>query len=119
MQIERTRRSPFRISGTRTLPSVAFSREDLKEHHDRFVREHHTIPFRCTITEHGKEHYYRERYENIHLSGNELTGAYNDDEFDCLIEYLIGYGSDVTVLEPAELRAAYVERLQKMLERYC
>ncbi len=95
----------------------SLSREELVQYHERFVREHHTIPFRCRITNHGKEHYYRERYENIHLNGNELTGAYNEDEFDYMIEYLIGYGSDVTVLEPARLRMAYADRLREMLER--
>lgn len=72
----------------------------------RFVCEYHTIPFRCLTTQHGKERYYRERYENIQLSGDELTGAYHEDEFDYMIEYLIGYGSDITILEPEELRTA-------------
>lgn len=100
-----------------TGSSGTFRREELKEQHDRFVREHHTIPFRCRISDHGKVRYYRERYENIHLSGNELTGSYNEDEFDYMIEYLIGYGSDVTVLAPEALRTAYAERLQEMLDR--
>ncbi len=90
-------------------------REALQAQHDRFVAEHHTIPFRCRITDKGKERYYKERYENIELRGNELVGAYHEDEFAYMLDYLIGYGSQVVILEPESLRRAYRQRLQAML----
>jgi predicted DNA-binding transcriptional regulator YafY len=95
-----------------------YTEKELVAFHFQYIKEHHNIPFRCQITEEGREYFYRERYENIHLMGLEMTGAYNRDEIDRLIDYLLGYGTRVTILEPEELREKYIERLIRMLQVY-
>jgi hypothetical protein len=81
-----------------------YSRKESKELHGRFVLEHRTIPFRRGITDAGREHFCRKRYENIHLDDSEPSGTCYEDKCDCMAEYLIGCGGCVTILEPEEPR---------------
>lgn len=47
-----------------------------------------------------------------------LTGGYNPEEFDYMVEYLIGLGKEVRVLGPEELASAYKKDLEEILGWY-
>lgn len=98
------------------------ARSQLYELQRQYEKNHHDILFRCHLTHQGAERFKKNHYPNMQIrastDGYELFGGYNSDEYEYMLSYLLSYGTEVTVLEPDELRKGYVKKLNEILNRY-
>ncbi|MDT2861877.1 WYL domain-containing protein [Lactococcus lactis] len=95
---------------------------ELKKIQDIYEKEYHNIPFRCRLTEFGKELYLKHHYPNMQLE--EVAGipyiidGYHADELDYMTHYLCSYGNQMVIEEPQELIESYVKQLTEMKAVY-
>lgn len=82
-----------------------------------------TIQFRCQLTKHGKKAALRDLYPSMkietHNNVHYLTGHYNPQELDYMVQYLLKLGGDVKIIEPKSLKDAYLKQLKRILNSYC
>lgn len=95
-----------------------YSREELKTLRRCSLQRARGTAFRCRISPSAREHYFRNRYENIRLEGDELRGSYSEGELGYMIDYVVGFAGGVTVIEPEELREGCRRKLRAMLGDY-
>lgn len=92
---------------------------ELQSFQEDYEKHFHDIAFRCLLTPFGREIFLRHHYPNMRLTKegerSYLVGAYNIKELDYMLHYLSGYGKHLIVIEPEELRLAYLEHLAEML----
>ena len=95
-----------------------YSLEELKDFQERYENNYHNIPFRCRLTEFGRELFLKHHYPNMFLKEVEgvsyLTGGYNASELGYMTHYLCSYGQHLVIEFPENLKVSYLEQLRKM-----
>lgn len=126
LQPQRSQWSIYRCDYITDL-SIAHSvsgqpRSQLKQLLQEHERDFRYLPFRCRLTPGGKEKFLKSHYETMELVENEngifLKGFYNPQELGYLIHYLIEFGKNLIIEEPASLKRLYVNELKKMIDQY-
>ncbi|AGV72396.1 helix-turn-helix transcriptional regulator [Lactococcus cremoris] len=95
---------------------------ELKMIQETYERNYHDIPFRCRLTDFGKELYLKHHYPNMHLEEIAgiayLVGAYHADELTYMTHYLCSYGNHLVIEEPQALIDSYLKQLSEMKAVY-
>lgn len=99
-----------------------FSHEQLKcslrEHEKNF----RTIEFRCKLSTFGKELFLKNNYPGMKLvekfNNFYIEGHFNESELHYMSHYLISFGKNIYVESPELLRSAYINELNRILEKY-
>lgn len=106
---------------TTTTATPRYTHADLQQRQRTYDRDHHNVAYECTLTPQGREMVERNNYPNMHLkrvNGQDyLYGGYNQDEYDYMIQYLLGLGTNVKINYPHALQRGYlaaIERIKKM-----
>ncbi|RVU71511.1 MULTISPECIES: YafY family protein [Lactobacillus] len=124
------RRETYRIYKCNKLKQLKLSPDkqtkkiaELTKIRTNYFNNFRTIKFRCRLTEHGKKAALRDLYPSMkvetHHNANYLTGQYNPQELDYMVQYLLKLGSDVRIIEPESLKDAYLKQLRKIVDSYC
>lgn len=105
------------VEDQRLIPS-----EELQASLQTYEANYFNIPYKCHITPQGQEHFKRNHYRDMQVVEENgrtyLLGHYHPSELHYMVHYLIGYGKEITILEPKELKEAYMESLKDILKRY-
>ncbi|WP_125568963.1 helix-turn-helix transcriptional regulator [Companilactobacillus insicii] len=95
---------------------------ELKKFKQNYENNYHNIQFECELTSLGKELFKKNNYPNMYLKTehgkNIMYGGYNRDEFNYMIDYLIGLGKNVRINYPEELKHSYIAELKKIINSY-
>lgn len=79
------------------------------------------IPFKVKTTQKGKEFFLKRHFSNMCLTQTKgncyIEGKINSRELEFLATYLIGFGKEVRIQEPVELKETYKNLLREMLEQ--
>lgn len=98
------------------------NKSELKNIQERYESTYHDIPFKCRLTNAGKETFKKNNYPNMKLEIiNDvpyIIGGYNIEELSYMINYLISFGKNVTIEYPDELKRTYLEQLNDIVSRY-
>lgn len=98
------------------------SKEELINIRNNYEETYHDIPFKCRLTNSGKETFKKNNYPNMVLEEIDgiayIVGGYNQAELGYMINYLLSFGKNMTVEYPAALRKEYLKQLQEMMSRY-
>ncbi|NGP46325.1 WYL domain-containing protein [Bacillaceae bacterium SIJ1] len=99
-----------------------FTREQLKEMHVEYEAAYHNIPFKCRLTEFGKELFLKKNYPNMALEIiNDvpyIVGGYNIEELSYMTHYLVSFGKHVKIEYPPALKKSYMKQLQEIIRQY-
>ena len=118
----RTYRCDFMEAIQQLNQTLDFTTEELKESYRHQQTTARTIPFKAIITEKGKEFFinialtifsWKKRPRSV------LVGQIHPTETQFLANYFMGFGEEVTILDPVQVKQAYVEsimRIQKYQE---
>lgn len=91
----------------------------LQQHHEKTFNN---IPFRCQLTEFGKELFLKNHYPNMRLEiiadKSYIVGGYNQAELGYMTHYLISLGKNVVVEYPEALKESVLADLKWMMEQY-
>lgn len=102
--------------------AAPYDHTQLKQLQQAYDAQHHDVPFECSLTPLGRELVQKNNYPNMHLkrraNQDYLYGGYNRDEYDYMIQYLLGLGTNVKILYPKELQTGYLKELQKLMALY-
>lgn len=105
-----------------TTTQKTLNHEQLYQLKQNYEDNYHDIPFKCTLTPLGKELFQKNNYPNmqLHETNGEIimSGGYNHDEFDYMIQYLIAMGKNVKIIYPETLKQAYLKELQQIINNY-
>lgn len=97
-------------------------RPQLSESLEQFQTAFQNTPFRCWLTDFGKELFLKNHFENMTLEKIEgryaIVGAYNPSELHYMIHYLLEFGQHITIAFPQTLKERYVGALKELLSRY-
>ncbi|MDR0300191.1 MAG: WYL domain-containing protein [Streptococcaceae bacterium] len=85
----------------------------LGTHHEA---NYHEIPFSCKLTAKGQERFKRHHYPFMRLENEQLLGGYNPKELDYLVDYLISFAGEMTIISPLELKSSYELKLKEMIK---
>lgn len=100
----------------------SLSHEQLYQLKQNYESNYHDIPFECTLTPLGKELFQKNNYPNMQLHETKdkiiMSGGYNQDEFDYMIQYLISLGKNVKIIYPEALKQAYLKELREIIANY-
>lgn len=95
---------------------------ELKQFKQDYEDNYHNIKFQCELTPLGKELFQKNNYPNMHFKEEHdkllMYGGYNHDEFNYMVEYLIGLGKNVKINYPEELKQAYLKELKNIINMY-
>ncbi|MDU1328193.1 MAG: YafY family protein [Enterococcus faecalis] len=118
----RTYRCDFMEAIQQLNQTLDFTTEELKESYRHQQTTARTIPFKAIITEKGKEFFYKHRFDNIQLEETPtqcfLVGQIHPTETQFLANYFMGFGEEVTILEPVQVKQAYVESIMRIQKKY-
>lgn len=99
-----------------------FSLEYLKQSYNNQQSEYRSISFKVKVSEIGKERFLKRHFSNMTLkmikNENYIMGKFNESELDFLANYFLGFGNHVEILEPSQLKEAYVETIRTILDKY-
>lgn len=102
--------------------SETFTKSQLKELQIEHEKTYHNIPFRCKLTEYGKELFLKNHYPNMMLEIIDgtpyIVGGFNQEELSYMTHYLIGFSNNVTIEYPEELKESYLKRINEMIDQY-
>ena len=102
--------------------SAPYTHATLAARERTYDQQHHNVAYRCALTPLGREMVERNNYPNMHLKqvdGQDyLYGGYNQDEYDYMVEYLLGLGTNVKILAPKELQTGYLHAIDKIKAMY-
>lgn len=97
------------------------SLEQLKRERTVYFKKYRKIPFSCSLTSSGKEHFLKNHYPNMSLQNDgdayHLTGYYSETELALMAHYLISFGKELTIEFPTELKNAYINQLKYMINQ--
>ena len=100
----------------------ALTLKELNEHQIVYKTHYHDIPFRCRLTEFGKELFLKRHYPNMRLEVIDeipyISGNYNEEELSYMTHYLMNFGKHVTIEYPAALKSSYLKQLEEIMESY-
>ncbi len=106
------------------LPAVTppNTRAQLKTRQQTYEQHQHAVAYECKLTPKGREMVQRNNYPNMHLkrvAGQDyLYGGYNPDEFDYMIQYLLGLGTNVQIMAPKALQTGYLKAIDQIKSLY-
>ncbi|RRK09689.1 WYL domain-containing protein [Lactiplantibacillus garii] len=99
-----------------------FTHATLKQREAAYNQQHHNVAYKCKLTPLGKEMVQRNNYPNMHLKqvdGQDyLYGGYNQDEYDYMVEYLLGLGTNVQIIAPQALKTGYLAAIDQIKAMY-
>ncbi|MCS5431617.1 transcriptional regulator, partial [Staphylococcus aureus] len=65
---------------------------------------------------------YKNNYPNMNLEYIKgtpyITGGYNIEELDYMVNYLIALGENVHIIYPKQLKEAYLNKLNNIIDKY-
>lgn len=98
------------------------TKKELTSLYNNFYQKFYETPYSCELTQTGKEQASLNLYPTMKIEKKDkrifLTGIYNHSELHYLVDYLISLGSNVSNIQPSELKNAYIAELQKILTNY-
>lgn len=104
------------------LSGEEFDKTELKNSQDNYEKTYHDIPFKCRLTDSGKETFKKNNYPNMTLEIVDnvpyIVGGYNIEELPYMTNYLLSFGKNITVEYPDELKKAYLDQLNEIISRY-
>ncbi|MCM2989854.1 WYL domain-containing protein [Bacillus safensis] len=99
-----------------------FTKDQLKALQLEYEATYHDIPFKCQLTELGKEKFLKNHYPNMKLEVIDgapyITGGYNQEELSYMTHYFIGFGKHVKIEYPEELKESYLNQLREIIDQY-
>ncbi|KAF1302302.1 MULTISPECIES: helix-turn-helix transcriptional regulator [Enterococcus] len=99
-----------------------YSKKELKQFQVDYENTYHTIPFRCRLTEFGKELFLKNHYPNMQLEEKDgkvyIIGGYNQEELAYMTHYFISFGRNVLVEYPEELKESVLSEVHLLLADY-
>lgn len=99
-----------------------YSNKELKQFQVDYENTYHTIPFRCRLTEFGKELFLKNHYPNMQLEEKDgkvyIIGGYNQEELAYMTHYFISFGRNVLVEYPEELKESVLSEVHLLLADY-
>jgi len=102
-------------------PQQRYTLTELQQLYEVYEATHHQTVFRCVVTERGKEHFLRNHYPNMTLVREEeswiITGGYHADELAYMAQYILGFGENIQIVYPAELRQTTVALLERIMQQ--
>lgn len=111
------------VTSVQTAPTPApYTRDQLAA--QQTIYEHHSqaTPYQCRLTPRGKALVQRNHYPNMHLKqvgGQDyLYGGYNPDEYDYMVQYLLGLGTNVQIMYPQSLQDGYLNAIDEIRNMY-
>ena len=121
----RTYRCDFMEAIQQLNQTLDFTTEELKESYRHQQTTARTIPFKAIITEKGKEFFinialtifsWKKRPRSV------FSWTDSSNRNTILANYFMGFGEEVTILDPVQVKQAYVEsimRIQKISRIDC
>ncbi|MFQ6324402.1 helix-turn-helix transcriptional regulator [Lactococcus garvieae] len=99
-----------------------FSIEYLKQSYKNQQELYRVIPFKVKVSEIGKERFLKRNFSNMNLKMNKnenyIVGKFNESELDFLVNYFLSFGNHVEILEPNQLKEAYIKSIKTILNNY-
>lgn len=99
-----------------------FTLAELREIQQRYETHYHDRPFRCRLTDFGKELVQKNHYPNMSLEEKDgmayLVGGYHEEELGYMTHYLVSLGRHVVVEAPKELRDSVQAEYRQILAQY-
>lgn len=101
---------------------TVISAKELEDMFENQQKTHRNIPFKAKVSILGKEHFLKNQFANMSLEVVEddyfIVGKFHQNELDFLTNYFLGFGEHVEIVEPQQLKLAYVDTLRKILTKY-
>lgn len=98
------------------------SRSILNKKFESYQKTYYKYPFKCKLTKFGKEKVLLNMYPKMKIAEKDdaiyLEGRFAKPDFDYLVDYLIGLGSDIKIVSPRELKQAYLNKIEKIVDQY-
>lgn len=98
-----------------------FKLSELNVFQEKYERQFHNIPFRCRLTDFGKELFLKHQYPNMQLEEIDgtsyMVGGYHETELGYMVHYLASFGTHLIVEKPDQLKDSYRNYLEKMLSQ--
>ncbi|BDR55068.1 DNA-binding transcriptional regulator [Bombiscardovia apis] len=111
----------MRIIGTHPRAQGLPSPSEERRKYESAQTQARTINFKVDLTSQGKDRFTREHFPNMRLEEEagqaRIVGAIRPDELDFLVRYLLGFGDQATIAEPASLRKRYRHVLEELLKK--
>lgn len=102
--------------------SFTLTQKEIADSYKAQQENYRSIAFKVKISAAGKEYFLKHPYSNMELtkSANEqlIVGKISPDEVTFLVNYLLGFGEHMQILEPRLLIDSYTQLLHKMLEKH-
>lgn len=99
-----------------------YTKEQLAEFQKQYESTYHNVTFKCQLTPFGVEQYSKNNYPNMNLEYIKgtpyITGGYNIEELDYMVNYLIALGENVHIIYPKQLKEAYLNKLNNIIDKY-
>lgn len=120
-KVWRTYRCDFiEIIETCTVDLPAFTAEEIKHAYLLQQQKERTLSFKVKTTPLGKEYFLKHQFQTMRLeettSAIYIVGEISPTEWGFLCNYLMGFGDQIQIISPNELKTSYCELLKKMLE---